>query len=516
MTGTATSYPQSLIPENYRASGLLLHVTSLPGKYGVGDLGPEAFAWIDRLADSGQSWWQILPVGPPGLGHSPYDPLSTFAGNLMLISPDRLIEDGLIGDADFGHHGFDDSQVQFDVVRHYKNELLSRAFENSLGAGDSSLKDECDEFYESAQDWLEDFALFVAIKQSRQGQFFYNWPHELANRDPDTLAAATRDLSESIDYHKFCQFLFFRQWHRLKAYALSKQVRLLGDLPFFVSHDSAEVWAHPDLFLIDETNHPTVVAGVPPDYFSATGQLWGNPIYDWPEMQSRDYRWWSKRLAALLDLVDGVRLDHFRAFCAAWNIPAGSPTAEQGEWVEGPAANFFEAMQRKLNGLPFIAEDLGLITEDVHQLRKDFQLPSMRVLQFAFDGDPNNIFLPKYYEENCAAFTGTHDNDTTRGWFETLDKNGMAAVKAMFGETINADQIAAEMMRTVWGCKAGLAIAPLQDLLGLGSEGRMNVPGQAAGNWGWRVRREQLTDEAFGRLSRLTAETNRDPGPDGV
>lgn len=512
MTGTATSYPQSLIPENYRASGLLLHITSLPSKYGVGDLGPEAYSWIDRLADAGQSWWQILPVGPPGLGHSPYDPLSTFAGNLMLISPEKLFEDGLVVDTDFGHHQFDDSQVQFDIVRHFKDELLRRAFEKFQNLNHSNLRDAYDQFVAVEDHWLEDFALFMAIKQSRQGQFFYNWPRELATRQADAISGAKQDLANSIDYHKFCQFLFFRQWHQLKSYALNKHVRLLGDLPFFVSHDSAEVWANPHLFMLDETNHPTFVAGVPPDYFSATGQLWGNPIYNWEEMRSRDYEWWSKRLAALLGLVDGVRLDHFRAFCAAWNIPAGSPTAEHGEWVAGPADHFFEAMQRKLNGLPFIAEDLGLITEDVHKLRVDFHLPGMRVLQFAFDGDPDNIFLPEFYEENFAAFTGTHDNDTTRGWFESLDENGLAAVRAMFGDAINADQIAGEMMRTVWSSQAGLAIAPLQDLLGLGTEARMNVPGQAAGNWGWRVRREQMTDEAFARLGQLTAETNRNPG----
>lgn len=509
MSESSPSNSGDLIPAGYRASGLLLHVTSLPGKFGVGDLGPEAFAWIDRLSDAGQSWWQILPVGPPGLGHSPYDPLSTFAGNLMLVSPAAMQIDGLVDDIDFGHHGFDDHQVAFDTVRHYKQTLLRHGFENFRKSEKSELRQSYQQFVETEQHWLDDFALFMAIKQNQDNEFFYNWPRELASRDSNALASVADRLTESIGFHKFCQWVFFKQWRALKDHASGKNIKLLGDLPFFVSHDSAEVWANPHLFKLDENNHPTVKAGVPPDYFSTTGQLWGNPIYDWDEMRSRRYEWWTKRLAALLSLVDGVRLDHFRAFCAAWNIPADAPTAEQGEWVAGPGEDFFNVMRDRLHGLPFIAEDLGLITDDVHQLRKDFGMPGMRVLQFAFDGDPNNIFLPEYYDENSAAFTGTHDNDTTRGWFNHLDENGMESVKAMFGPQINEEQIADLMLETVWNSKAGLAIAPLQDLLGLGSDARMNVPGQAAGNWGWRVRSEQLTNEAFAKLAKLTAAANR-------
>ena len=510
MSDHSLSQSASLIPPGDRTSGLLLHVTSLPSPFGVGDLGPEAFHWVDMLADSGQTWWQILPVGPPGLGHSPYDPLSTFAGNLMLVSPQRMLDDRLVADFDFGHHGFDDSQVEFDTVRHYKQTLLQCGFENFQNGATSTIRESYQAFLQEQGYWVHDFALFMAIKRSQNGAFFYNWPHELASRNEAALAQVKQELHEDIEFHTFCQFIFFKQWHELKSHAASRNVKLLGDLPFFVSHDSAEVWANSHLFQLDETFHPKVVAGVPPDYFSATGQLWGNPIYNWDEMRSRRYEWWTRRLSALLKLVDGVRLDHFRAFAAAWNIPAGAPTAEQGEWIPGPGDDFFNVMRERLGGLPFIAEDLGLITEDVHKLRLDFGMPGMRVLQFAFDGDPQNIFLPEYYDENSAAFTGTHDNDTTRGWFNNLDANGMQSVQQMFGPSITEDQIAHAMIETVWQSKAGLAIAPLQDVLNLGSDARMNIPGLAAGNWGWRVRREQLSADIFANLAKLTSAANRD------
>jgi 4-alpha-glucanotransferase len=499
----------SLLTPGKRESGVLLHVTSLPGRYGIGDLGPTAIAWIDRLADARQSWWQFLPVGPPGLGNSPYDPLSTFAGNLNLISPDLLREDRLIESVDVGHHGFDATQVLFDAVKHYKLTLLRAAYETYYQKRAGHLDEAFVEFKSQHQHWVDDFALFMAIKHQQHGEFFYRWPKELARREPVAMAFLRQDLKTEIEYHQFCQFLFYRQWQQLKAHADSRRVRLMGDLPFFVSHDSAEVWANPDLFLLDADRHPTVVAGVPPDYFSKTGQLWGNPVYNWTEMKSRNYQWWTRRLASLLCSVDGVRLDHFRAFCAAWHIPAGAPTAETGEWVEGPGEDFFKVIQDQLSGLPFIAEDLGLITDDVLQLRIDFIMPGMRVLQFAFDGDPNNIFLPEFYDENSVAFTGTHDNDTTRGWYSSLNETGLASVHSMFGPGVNENNITRQMLRTVWESKSLLAIAPLQDLLNLGSEARMNVPGQAAGNWGWRVTDSQLTDDVFGDLSRLTEAAGR-------
>jgi 4-alpha-glucanotransferase len=507
--GSAAAPAPTLLPPGYRASGILLHITSLPGHFGVGDLGPTAIAWIDRLADAGQSWWQILPVGPPGLGHSPYDPLSTFAGNLMLVSPDLLLRDGLVDSIDFGHHGFDDRAVQFDTVKHYKTELLHRSFATYRQTPPAEIAAEYEDFQQQHHAWLDDFALFMAIKQEMDDQFFYNWPVELKTRQTDAIATFASQHADSVAYHRFCQFIFFRQWHELKQHAMRRGVRLLGDLPFFVSHDSAEVWANPDLFLLDADRHPTFMAGVPPDYFSATGQLWGNPVYDWEQMSRRGYQWWTRRLSALLKLVEGVRLDHFRAFCAAWHIPHGSLTAEHGEWVAGPGAEFFTKVKAELGGLPLIAEDLGLITEDVNQLRLDFAMPGMRVLQFAFDGDPENIFLPTHYDENCVAFTGTHDNDTTRGWFGGLDTGALEAVEAMFGPQIDQQTIAEQMVRTVWECKAALAIAPLQDLLNLGSEARMNVPGQAAGNWGWRVREDQLTDHVFDSLAKLTGDSGR-------
>lgn len=500
----------SLLPPNYRASGVLLHVSSLPSPYGIGDLGPGAVAWLDRLSAAGQRWWQILPLGPTGMGNSPYDPLSTFAGNLHLLSPEWMIEDGLLQASDCQLDDFPEDRVDFDRVRVVKPRLVEIAWSNFQNHRTEGLRDDYEQFLAKQSHWLDDYALFIAIKEQHGGICFFDWSEEFARRDRTAIESAEQHLRPRIERARFGQFLFFRQWRRLKRHAADRNIQILGDLPFFVSPDSSEVWAHPELFLLDERRRPAVAAGVPPDYFSATGQLWGNPVYDWEALHRDDYRWWMDRLRALLTLVDSVRLDHFRAFAAAWHVPAGAPTAELGHWVPGPGADFFIQAQYALGKLPFIAEDLGLITDDVRRLRDAFHLPGMRVLQFAFDGDPDNLFLPHMYNENTVAFTGTHDNDTTRGWFESLPEESRELVREYLRRPeLRLEEVAWELIKTAWSSRAALAITPLQDILNLGTEARMNVPGQAAGNWTWRATDAMLRSDAFDRLADLTADTDR-------
>jgi 4-alpha-glucanotransferase len=502
-------------PPEYRASGLLLHVTSLPSPYGVGDMGPSAFSWIDRLHDAGQRWWQALPLGPIGYGNSPYQPMSSFAGNALLISPGALISDGLILASDAQSH-FSADTVDYDSVIPFKQRLLETAWA-TFKAGQHTDRDLAlvyDEFCARQANWLEDYALFRALKAKYQGAYYLEWPAELVQRSPSALAEARRELASQIDQVRFAQFLLFRQADQLKEHAHARGVSLIGDLPFFVSPDSSDVWANPELFLLDEQHRPQFVAGVPPDYFSAQGQLWGNPIYNWDALRSTGYRWCIDRLRALLAHVDVIRLDHFRGFAAAWYVPAGAPTAQIGQWVAGPGASFFQAVQRELGHLPFIAEDLGLITPDVHALRDQFRLPGMRVLQFAFDGPADNPYLPYNFVHNTVAYTGTHDNATTRQWYEELPdyqrQNFWSYLKRAPGTSADA---APELMRLAWSSPAALAIAPLQDLLNLGSEARMNVPGRADGNWGWRVREDMLSSQAFRWLGDLTESSTRSISP---
>src|SRR5271166_1966426 len=368
---------------DYRSSGLLLYVTSLPSRYGIGDLGASAFAWIDHLHDAGQGWWQSLPLGPTGYLNSPYQPMSSFAGNGLLVSPAQLVLDGLLSAADCAG-GFPADVVDYDTVIPFKHKLLEIAWKNFNSGEGKALLPEYQEFCFQQSHWLEDYALFRALKDEFGGAYFVEWPQELAQRIPAALTEARRKLATKVDPYRFAQFLLFRQGAALKQYAQAKGVRLIGDLPFFVSPDSSDVWANPELFLLDERRRPRFVAGVPPDYFSAQGQLWGNPVYNWDALRATGYRWCIDRLRALLAHVDVIRLDHFRGFAAAWHVPAGAKTAQSGEWVTGPGSGFFQAIGRELGRLPFIAEDLGVITEDVAMLRDQFQVPGTRVLQFAF------------------------------------------------------------------------------------------------------------------------------------
>ncbi len=496
-------------PPEHRASGLLLHVTSLPSPYGIGDLGSLAYSWVDRLHDAGQRWWQSLPLGPTGYGNSPYQSMSSFAGNAMLISPGGLILDGLLKATDC-ESGFPSDVVDYEAVIPFKNRLLESVWTKFDAGERKDLRPAYDEFCSQQEHWLEDYALFRALKLKYHGAYYLDWPAELVQRDPEALAKARRELATQIDRVRFAQFLLFRQGDQLKAHAHSRGVRLIGDLPFFVSPDSSDVWANPELFLLDERRRPRLVAGVPPDYFSAQGQLWGNPVYNWDALRATGYRWSIDRLRALLAHVDAIRLDHFRGFAAAWHVPAGAPTAQSGQWVPGPGASFFEAVRHELGHLPFIAEDLGLITPDVYALRDQFRIPGTRVLQFAFDGHSDNPYLPHNFVPNTVAYTGTHDNAPTRQWYEQLPdyqrQNFWSYRKRAPG---GADEAAPALIHLAWSSKAALAIAPLQDLLDLGAESRMNVPGRAGGNWGWRCPEEMLSLPAFQWLEELTVGSKR-------
>jgi 4-alpha-glucanotransferase len=496
-------------PPKYRASGVLLHVTSLPSRYGIGDLGPGSFAWVDRLHEAGQTWWQALPLGPTGYGNSPYSCLSSFAGNGLLISPELLIEDGLLL-ADECHGSFSPGTIDYDVVIPFKQRLLTLAWRKFRSGARKDLVPEFEQFCTSRAVWLEDYALFRALKATLHASSYLDWPKELVRREPSALARARQHLSIEIDQIRLAQFLLNRQGNRLKEYARAKGVRLIGDLPFYVSLDSSDVWANPELFLLDEQFRPRFVAGVPPDYFSATGQLWGNPVYDWEANRRTGYRWCINRIAALLAHVDVIRLDHFRAFAHAWLVPAAATTAETGQWMPGPGAKFFEALVSSLGRLPFIAEDLGLITPDVAALRDRFHIPGTRVLQFAFDGNDENVHLPKSYSHNTVVYTGTHDNATSREWFEELPLRERTQVWNLVGRPEGEVRDAApELIRLAWSSPAALAIAPLQDILNLGREARMNVPGLANGNWRWRATRHMLSAHNFEKLKDLTQLSNR-------
>jgi len=502
---------QVFAPE-YRGAGLLLHMTSLPSRYGIGDVGPAAFAWIDRLRDAGQSWWQALPLGPTGYANSPYQALSSFAGNWLLISPDALIEDGLLRASDCEGVSLPQEFVDYDAVIPFKQSLLERAWQNFSQGVRPDLRPAYEQFCNSQAHWLDDYALFLALKIRHNGAYYLEWPSELVARAPKAIAQSQRELDAEIQNARFAQFLLFRQGAKLQEYARAQGVRLIGDLPFFVSPDSSDVWANPELFQLDGQHRPRFVAGVPPDYFSAQGQLWGNPVYDWDVLRRTGYRWCLDRLRALLEHVDVIRLDHFRAFAAAWHIPAGASTAQSGTWVSGPGADFFDVVTREFGHLPFIAEDLGMITPDVTALRDRYQLPGMRVLQFGFDGNSNNPHLPLNYGHNVVAYTGTHDNNTTRGWFEALPDNQKQIVRNYTGRS--AGEISTELIRRIWTSPAALAIAPLQDLLNLGEEARMNLPGSTESNWRWRSTESMLSGPAFGWVRDLTNVSNRvSPAP---
>jgi len=493
-----------------RSSGILLHPTSLPSAWGIGDLGQSAYRFVDWLAEAGQSLWQILPLGPTGYGDSPYQCFSAFAGNPLLVSLDKLVNDGLFSRKELQTAPFfPDDTVDYGAVIHFKLPLLNKSFERIRSGAAPAHKRAFEEFCVAEASWLDDYALFMAIKEMHSGASWDTWDHDIATRRPAELRRWRDKLTDPIETVKYLQYLFFSQWRELKAYAHQRGIRIIGDAPIFVAYDSADVWAHPELFYLDEEGRPTVVAGVPPDYFSATGQLWGNPLYRWDRMAETGYAWWIARVKATLDLVDIVRLDHFRGFEAYWEVPADEPTAVNGRWVQGPGEALFAALERALGDLPIIAEDLGVITPPVEALRDRFNFPGMKVLQFAFSTNADNAYLPHNYTRNCIVYTGTHDNDTTLGWFNTRGNVERQAVLQYLDR--DDSDIAGDLIRLAMVSVADVAVAPLQDVLRLGSEARQNTPGRLGGNWGWRFRAEALKPIVAKSLRDMVATYGRLP-----
>lgn len=492
-----------------RSSGILLHVTSLPGPHGIGDLGPAAYTWIDQLAAARQTWWQILPLGPTGYGNSPYQCFSAFAGNPNLISLELLASEGLLEPEDLPDADLPADYVDFDRVTPLKEHATALAFRHFQAAPATRLQAPFADFCRKEAGWLDAFALFLALKERHGGVAWWEWPAEHRACKSDAVAHAASELAGTIDVHKFRQFLFFHQWHQLRTYAHHRGIRFIGDMPIFISADSADAWSHPELFQLDKQLRPSHVAGVPPDYFSATGQLWGNPLYAWERHKQTGFTWWIERLRSTLQLVDLVRLDHFRGFEAYWSVPAGSKTAEPGRWVPGPGAELFHALKSALGSLPLIAEDLGVITPPVDALRKSFELPGMSILQFAFGGAQEDRFFPHNYDRRCVVYTGTHDNETTAGWYHNL-KASERELYERYAPGAGADPVWT-LIRLAWASVTDLAVAPLQDLFGLGNEARMNLPGTAEGNWRWRVDPSLITPAILTRLADLTELYQRLP-----
>ena len=495
-----------------RSSGILLHPTSFPSRFGVGDMGIEAYKFIDFLVESDQQYWQILPLGPTGYGNSPYSCYSAMAGNPMMLSLEIMRDEQLLCDEDLDSvPEFALDTVEFDRAIAHKIPLLKKACENFKAKASPVQQREFSAFCESKATWLEDYALFMALKDSFNGTSWHTWEPEIAQRQPEVLDKWRQQLNTEIYYYKYVQFEFFRQWTELKRYANLRDIKIVGDIPIYVAHDSADVWSHPDLFCLDEASgEPALMAGVPPDYFSATGQLWGNPVYNWEALQANNFEWWVQRFEAIFAYVDVTRIDHFRGFDAYWAVKRGQDTAMEGEWINAPGTALFEVINEKFGNLPIIAEDLGVITPEVEALRDRFEFPGMKILQFAFGAGPGDPFLPFNYVRNCVVYTGTHDNDTTIGWFNQLQNYERDEVLRYLG-CIDPQGIHWSLIRMGWTSVANLAVVPFQDLLGLATDARMNFPGKAEGNWGWRYRREALNWDVRDRLKTMTYITGRAP-----
>ncbi len=499
-----------------RASGIVLHPTSLPGQFGIGDLGKEAHQFADFLASTGQRLWQVLPLGPTGYGNSPYQCLSVFAGNPLLISLERLIENGFLGLADLENMpSFPNGKIDYGSVIEFKMPLLKKSFETFERKATPSERGQFEIFCQQEASWLETYSLFMALKDAHSLAAWNTWEEDIQKRHPKSLEHWSRKLDHEIGCHKYQQYQFFQQWADLKRHCNEHGIRLIGDVPIFIALDSAEVWSRPEMFYLDESGKPTVLAGVPPDYFSRTGQLWGNPLYRWDVMAKDGYAWWIERFRATHALVDVIRLDHFRGFEKYWEVPGTDTTAMNGRWLPGPGSELFEAVRKILGTLPVIAEDLGVITPEVDALRDELSFPGMRVLQFAFGNDPKaDDYKPHNYPRNCVVYTGTHDNNTTIGWFrgkdvkdctqnnEDREREKQSALKYLGtdGHEVNWDFIRLALMSV-----ADTAIIPMQDILGLGNEARMNLPGKAEENWCWRFVPATLTGEIERRLKDLTA-----------
>ena len=497
----------------HRASGILLHPTSLPSKWGIGDFGPSSRDFIDFLSSTNQSVWQMLPIGPTGYGDSPYQSLSAFAGNPMLISPDTLFEEGLLTESDFEHIDFSEDTVDYANVIHWKQKLLSKAYRNHIEAPATKLEHDFKAFSKKHASWLDDYALFAALKEHHDLKPWTQWPKELIKRNEKALKKYSVKLKNLIDEHRFIQFIFFKQWDELHEYAKLKHISIIGDVPIFLAHDSSDVWSHQEWFHLDNDGQPTVVAGVPPDYFSATGQRWGNPIYDWGRLKKEGYSFWIERIKLLSEIFDIIRIDHFRGFAGYWEIPASEETAINGEWKKGPGAELFHYIDNAIDDeLNIIAEDLGIITDDVTELIHELDYPGMAVLQFGFEsmnGNDETSFLPHNLSKNQVVYTATHDNDTTVGWWSRQSddiKDFTRRYLSTDAMTIHRDFIRAALSSV---CK--LAIFPMQDLLGLGSEACMNRPGTTSGNWKWRFTKEMLTETLKEDLLEMTRLYGREP-----
>lgn len=498
-----------------RCSGILLHPSSLPSRFGIGDLGKVAYDFVDFLEHSQQTLWQILPLGPTGYGNSPYSCFSAMAGNHLLISLEKLVEYELLEESDFTNlPNFPHQQVDFDLVKKVKMPLLEKSFQR-LQAADASdtikqLRGEWQQFCATRSYWLEDYALYMALKSHHNYQSWHEWEPNIAHRQPAIMAELQKTLRLEISFHQYLQFIFYKQWSHLKNYANDRGIKILGDIPIYVAHDSVDVWANPEIFHLDaETGKPALMAGVPPDYFSETGQLWGNPVYNWERLERENFEWWVKRIQVMLEYVDIIRIDHFRGLESFWAVKQGEETAVNGEWLTAPGEKLFNKIQERLGDLPLIAEDLGVMTEEVEILRDKFALPGMKILQFAFDSDAGNPYLPHKYTTNFAVYTGTHDNDTTVGWFNKRSQKEQQKVTRYLG-CVSGDGIHWDLIRLAMSSVADLAIFPLQDLFGLDTASRMNEPGKPDGNWGWRFSVEMLTEQIGDRLANLTAIYGRE------
>ena len=496
-----------------RVSGILLHPTSLPSPFGIGDLGTGAYDFIDFLANADQQIWQVLPLSPTGYGNSPYLSYCALAGNPLLISPEKLLEDELLTPEDLADlPAYLDYKVDYDLVITTKIPLLKKACDRFQSQATSKQLESFQDFCDRHSDWLDDYALFMALKEHHQGQSWNQWEKDIATRQPEAIAKWTQKLENEIFFHKFMQYECCRQWQNLKQYANEKGIKIFGDIPIYVAHDSADVWAHPNIFCLDEeTGEAELMAGVPPDYFSATGQLWGNPVYNWEELEKTDFKWWIKRIESILEYVDIIRIDHFRGFESFWAVPQGETTAMKGKWLKAPGEAFFYLLKEDLGELPIVAEDLGVITPEVEALRDKFSFPGMKILHFAFDSDRANPFLPfNYVNRNCVVYTGTHDNNTTLGWFYERSPEDQSKVTDYLG-CLCPEGIHWGLIRLAMGSVANAAIFPLQDILGYGADTKMNTPSKAEGNWEWRYRGDVLSEGLSAHLKYLTYLYGREP-----
>lgn len=498
------------MPRRKRSSGVLLHITSLPSEFGIGDLGPSAYNFVDLLANNGQTYWQILPLTPTStrLGNSPYDSSSSFAGNTLLISPSLLVNENLLG-ADFvaGLPDLVDSRVDYRAVSILKQKLVEKACTNFRRTKVHRSKFE--EFCSENSFWLDDYALYNAISKE-SGIPWYLWPSDLRDREAQALADKSRGLSHLIELEKFAQFVFFKQWNNLRSYCKAKGLNIIGDLPFYVNHDSADVWANSELFKLGADKEPMFVSGVPPDYFSATGQLWGNPVYNWTHLSRTNFDLLLRRMEHCLKLYDIVRLDHFRGLLAYWEVPAHEKTAVNGRWVETPSKEFFDALSKRFPTLPFLAEDLGVITSDVRAVINRLDIPGMQVLLFAFGGSLDNYHIPDNYKQNSAVYTGTHDTNTVKGWFlHDATPSEKSALFRYVGKELSEEDVSWELIRLAIMSVADTCIIPMQDMLSLGAEARMNNPAKLEYNWEWKLTTKQLAADVLAKLRKLTAESSR-------